>query len=95
MKYSSSISSKGQVTVPQEIRNRLGLSAGDRVEFVVEGEQTIIQPARNSANPFEKYKGALRTFPGGEKEIQSWLREMRDDGPEVFPTKTRKTSKTR
>jgi antitoxin PrlF len=76
MKYSSSISSKGQVTVPQEIRNRLGLSAGDRVEFVIENGQTAIRPFRGEANPFEKYKGALRTFPGGEKEIQSWLREM-------------------
>ena len=52
MKYSSTISSKGQVTVPQPIRNRLGLSAGDRVEFVVEGERTGVgarrapQPAR-------------------------------------------------
>jgi len=32
----STISSKGQVTVPQEIRKRLGLEPGDRVEFVAE-----------------------------------------------------------
>jgi AbrB family looped-hinge helix DNA binding protein len=35
MKNSSTISSKGQITVPQEIRRRLGLETGDRVEFVV------------------------------------------------------------
>jgi len=68
MKYSSSISSKGQVTVPQEIRHRQGLSAGDRVEFVIEGERTIIRPARGVANPFEKYIGALGTFPGTPTE---------------------------
>jgi len=78
MKYSSSISSKGQVTVPQEVRNRLGLSAGDRVEFVIEGERTLIRPSRTTS-PFDKYKGALATFPGGAKEINAWLREMRDD----------------
>lgn len=79
MKNSSTISSKGQVTVPQEIRNRLGLSPGDRVEFVVEGQRTVIRPARNLSSPFERYRGALGTFPGGEKEVNSWLRELRSD----------------
>ena len=78
-KYSSTISSKGQVTVPQEIRNRLGLSAGDRVDFVVEGERTVIRPARPGPNPFEKYRGILGTFPGGMKEINTWLSDLRDD----------------
>ncbi|MGO9648608.1 Transcriptional regulator, AbrB family [Candidatus Sulfotelmatobacter sp. SbA7] len=78
MKYSSTISTKGQVTVPQEIRNRLGLAAGDRVEFVVEGERTVIRPSR-SVNAFAKFKGALKTFPGGKREINAWIRELRDD----------------
>ena len=78
-KFSSSISSKGQVTVPQEIRNRLGLVAGDRVEFVVEGEKTVIRPARFASSVFEKYKGALGTFPGGRDEINSWVRDLRDE----------------
>jgi antitoxin PrlF len=79
MKYSSSISSKGQVTVPQEVRNRLGLSPGDRVEFVIEGERTLIRPSRGGPNPFEKYIGILETFPGGTKEINAWLRDLRDE----------------
>ncbi len=79
MKNSSTISSKGQVTVPQEIRNRLGLATGDRVEFVVEGERTVLRPARSVANPFSKYKGALGTFPGGRKEINAWLDELRTE----------------
>jgi antitoxin PrlF len=82
MKYSSSISSKGQVTVPQEIRNRLGLSAGDRVEFAIEGDRTVIRPARAISNPFEKYIGVLGTFPGGPDEINVWLRELRDEEPD-------------
>lgn len=79
MKYSSTISSKGQVTVPQEIRNRLGLSTGDRVDFVIEGERTVIRPARSEPNPFEKYRGILDTFPGGKQEINAWIADMRDD----------------
>ena len=46
MARSSTISSKGQITVPREIRNRLGLKEGDRVEFVVENDRTTIRPAR-------------------------------------------------
>jgi antitoxin PrlF len=77
---SSTISSKGQVTVPQEIRIRLGLKEGDRVEFVVEGGNTILRPLRAAKNPFESYAGAMgETFPGGVREINAWVREMRQE----------------
>ena len=78
-RYSSTISSKGQVTVPQEIRNRLGLTTGDRVDFVIEGERTVIRPARGDENPFAKYRGVLGPFPGGEKGIKAWIDDMRSD----------------
>jgi antitoxin PrlF len=78
MKNSSTISSKGQVTVPQEIRNRIGLSAGDRVEFVVDNGKILFRPLRSEANPFEKYKGALKSFRS-RREINAWISEMRDE----------------
>ena len=79
MGYFSTISSKGQVTVPQEIRKRLGIEAGDRVEFVPEEGRTVIRPARSEANPFEKYIGILGPFPGGEEGIKAWIDDMRSD----------------
>ena len=82
MKYLSSLSSKGQITIPREIRSRLGLSAGDRVEFVVEGGQTVIRPSRANTNPFEEYAGILGTFPGGVEEINAWLRDLRSEESE-------------
>jgi antitoxin PrlF len=75
----STISTKGQVTVPQEIRKRLGLNEGDKVEFIVEGEHTIIRPARAAVNPFEEYIGALPAFPGGINEIREWVADLRDE----------------
>jgi antitoxin PrlF len=63
MSHFSTISSKGQVTVPQEIRKRLGLDTGDRVEFVVEKDRTVIRPARSEVNPFEKYIGIADPVP--------------------------------
>ena len=82
MADSSVISTKGQVTVPKRIRTRLGLRVGDRVEFVVQGNHTIIRPVRPAGNPFEKYAGALGTFPGGIAEINEWVRSLRDEEPE-------------
>jgi antitoxin PrlF len=79
--YSSRVTSKGQVTVPQEIRERLGLKAGDRLEFLAENGRTIIRRARVSANPFAKYAGVLGTFRRGKQEINAWLRDLRDEGP--------------
>ncbi len=79
MANSSTISSKGQVTIPQEIRKRLGLEPGDRVEFVVEEGRTIVRPARSQANPYEQYIGIAGPFPGGEEGIKAWIDEMRSD----------------
>ena len=83
MNPSSTISSKGQVIIPQEVRLRLGLQEGDRVEFVVEGERTLIRPARQVHNPFERYVGALGIFPGGVEEINAWMVELRDEASDV------------
>ncbi len=37
--FFSSLTSKGQVTVPKEIRQLLGLEPDDKVMFVVDGDQ--------------------------------------------------------
>jgi AbrB family looped-hinge helix DNA binding protein len=79
MGYFSTVSSKGQLTVPQEIRKRLGIEPGDRVEFVPEEGRTVIRPARSEANPFEKYIGIADPFPGGEEGIKAWIDDMRSD----------------
>jgi len=39
----SSITTKGQVTIPKEIREALGLREGDRIVFAVEGERVVIR----------------------------------------------------
>jgi antitoxin PrlF len=79
MGHFSTITSKGQLTVPQEIRKRLGLEAGDRVEFVVEEGRTVIRPVRAEVNPFKKFIGIAGPFPGGEAGIKAWINDMRSD----------------
>jgi AbrB family looped-hinge helix DNA binding protein len=80
MPLSSTISSKGQVTVPIEVRHRLGLREGDRVEFAFEQGRTILRPARGEKNPFAAFVGALPAF-STKKEINAWIRDLREDEP--------------
>ena len=41
-----SITSKGQTTVPKEVRDRLGLEQGARIEWIVEGDKAIVKPRK-------------------------------------------------
>ncbi len=52
----SRLSSKGQVTVPKAIRDRLELAPGDTVAYEVEGERVILR----RVEPFDAaYHAAL------------------------------------
>ena len=54
----ATLTSKGQVTIPLEVRQRLGLDTGDRIEFVLlaDGEYAI-KPAIDDVRSL---KGLLR-----------------------------------
>ena len=54
----STITSKGHITLPKQIRERLHLVAGDRIDFVVEGDgQVVVRPARSQ---LRQLRGMLR-----------------------------------
>ncbi|MDQ3460511.1 MAG: AbrB/MazE/SpoVT family DNA-binding domain-containing protein [Deinococcota bacterium] len=74
----ATITSKGQITIPQEVRQRLGLKQGDQIEFVTENGVTVMKPARREANPFEPYRGVLSHFESKD-EVNAWLGDLRDD----------------
>lgn len=46
MKASTSMTVKGQVTIPKEIREELGLKPGDRVVFEKEGNTIVLKSAK-------------------------------------------------
>ena len=40
--YSAKVMAKGQVTIPKDVRKTLGVSNGDRISFIVEGNTVRI-----------------------------------------------------
>jgi AbrB family looped-hinge helix DNA binding protein len=42
----TTLTSKGQVTVPREIRDRLGLASGDKLTFTLLSDGTVVMRAK-------------------------------------------------
>lgn len=77
MQRHAKITSKGQITIPREIRRAMGVQAGDRVLFESDEEGMRVRPVR-TASPFAKYQGIGNPGIGsGRKAIQRWIRKMR------------------
>lgn len=79
MQKQAKITSKGQITVPIELRRLLGVRAGDRLLFESDSNGVHIRPVR-SPDALEKYRGIGTPGIGsGRKAINRWLREVRGD----------------
>lgn len=77
MKKAARITSKGQITVPQEIRHALGVQPGDKLIFEKDGGGVRVRPVRTKS-PFEKYRGIGNLgIARGKKAIVRWVRELR------------------
>jgi AbrB family looped-hinge helix DNA binding protein len=80
----SSVSPKGQVTIPAEIRLLLGVRPRDRVAFEVSDGQVFIRPARRSLESLYRSIPALKR-PLSDKEMtqlaqEEHAREVAEEG---------------
>jgi antitoxin PrlF len=77
LKKQAKITSKGQITVPREIRRALGVGPGDKLIFEEVGASMRVRPAREK-NAFAKYQGiGIPGWPSGRKAILRKIRELR------------------
>lgn len=53
------ITQKGQVTIPQEIRELFGFLPHTEVEFIVEGNKVILRK-KQDGSPFRKLRGIVK-----------------------------------
>jgi len=68
----STITSKGQITIPAEVREHLGLKPKDKIAFIIEDEGTV-----HVAAPRYPDIASLRGKAGSLKKPPSW-KEMRE-----------------
>ena len=45
----TSVSSKGRVTIPKELRQRLGIRQGSRIAFLLVGDHVVMRVHRSPA----------------------------------------------
>ncbi len=75
------VTTKGQVTIPKEVREALGIEPGDEVTFE-EGESgyTLRKEAPTTgagADPFEKYRGSADS----DESMPERMRRLRGEYP--------------
>ena len=69
----SKLTSKGQITIPRKVRERLGISTGDKIQFKEKnGIFTINKSVKES--PFDKWVGYLKNR---DKSTDSIIEEIR------------------
>ena len=77
VKKAARIASKGQITVPHEIRRALGVGPGDNLLFEKDSAGVRVRPVR-TRSPFEKYRGIGTPGIGrGKKAVVRWVRQLR------------------
>ncbi len=74
---SSTLTSKGQVTVPKAIRDRLGLHEGDRVAFRVTSAGEVVVEA--ATLDLRDLRGVLRS-PGRRVSVEEMEEAVRKAG---------------
>ena len=81
MKKISTVTKKGQVTIPQVVREKLGITYGERIEFSLnEKGEVIIKPVKTDLNDIY---GALQdkkpegTHEEHRKLAQTWAARKR------------------
>jgi AbrB family looped-hinge helix DNA binding protein len=65
------VTSKGQVTIPKEIRDRLD---SEVIEFEIEGDRVIIRPVRKIAGVLKRYANSDLI----SREDSAWERALKN-----------------
>jgi AbrB family looped-hinge helix DNA binding protein len=77
MHKQAKITSKGQITVPTEVRHALGVKTGDSLIFEGDGETVRVRPVRTKS-PFAKYRGIGNPgMASGRNAVLRKIQELR------------------
>lgn len=72
----ATITSKGQVTIPIEIRERFGLKEGEKIVFIERANEVVIRPkVKDALKELIKLREKLPRIT--EKEIDEMIKESK------------------
>ncbi|WP_455619120.1 AbrB/MazE/SpoVT family DNA-binding domain-containing protein [Eisenbergiella sp.] len=80
------IMAKGQVTIPKDIREILGVSSGDRISFIVEGNTVrIVNSAVYAMQMLQREMAgeADRTGLNSDEDVLALVKELRNEDEKV------------
>ena len=72
----ASVTSKGQVTIPKKIRERLGLEEGSKVSFVLKDGEAVILPS--SDDPLGDLREIRSEVSFTSEEVEEMISESRE-----------------
>lgn len=77
------VTSKGQITIPKDIRETLGIKVGDEVEFAENERGVITMRKKSPPRDFHKWRGFLKDeFKGRTTDdVMEELRGRRPNDP--------------
>ena len=77
------VMSKGQITIPKDIRDLLGLSCGDRVTFIADGSGSVrlVNAATYAMQLLQANMSGAATEAGfkSEEDVAAMISEMRSE----------------
>ena len=77
------VMSKGQVTIPKNVREALGIETGDRVTFIVEGSSVrVVNSAIYALMQFQDQMNGEASKSGlySEEDVAEWITNSRQKG---------------
>lgn len=77
MNLEAKVTTKGQLTLPVEVRRRLGVKPGDRLAFEQTAEGFTVRVVRQAPD-LSPFVGRFRVGKGkSAQDVNRWLRELR------------------
>lgn len=79
MEFITTITQKGQVTIPASIRKALGLKPHDKVSFRLENHAVLVEPAKSSVLAgfgAVKLRGGTKDLKRLRRETEEWAAEQ-------------------
>lgn len=76
MAEKTTLSKKGQVTIPKSIREKLGLESGKKVLFEIKGKEAVLYP--EVEDPMDELRELRKEISFSKKEIDEMIESSKE-----------------